>query len=78
MRSLALDGLSRIGVPALPGFLRALEHKDASVRRDAVAMLGQMAASHPEAIPALEKATQDTDPEVQQEAKAALARVRRR
>ena len=71
----AMYALVKIGAPAVPQLIEALESDDVSVRLMALNTLGLIGADAREAIPAIKKALQDPDADVRNRAKDALEKV---
>ena len=67
------DALSKIGEPAVPGLIKALEHKQPTVRAQAARALVRIESY--QAIPALIKALDDPEPTVEHYAWEALQRM---
>lgn len=70
----AMQSLSRIGVPAIPVLIRALEG-DFGWKAAAAEHLGRIGPQAREALPALERATRSLDPQTAARAKDAVARI---
>ena len=64
------------GPPIIPGLMAQLDSEEAPVRRSAIKLLGKLATD--EALPALEKLTEDQDPEVRVLAARAVASIKGR
>jgi Vesicle coat complex, various subunits len=58
---------------AIPAIVGALEHSISNLRKDAAAALGEIADAG--ALPYLEKALGDPDPEVRKNARWAIGRI---
>ena len=71
----AADALARIGKPALPALIEALESKNAPTRARAVRAIGMMEESDPQAIEALSTALRDPDASVREQAARALGHI---
>jgi HEAT repeat protein len=71
----AMNALFQIGEPALPALQEALASDKVSVRLMALNTLGLFGPRAKEALPAIQKATQDADASVQQRAKEVLEKV---
>jgi len=60
---------------AVQQWIKALQHSNATERMHAAKQLAKLGAAAEEAVPALKKATEDTDTDVRQMAAAALLRI---
>lgn len=71
----ALRDLERIGTPAVPALIEALQDKDVRVRVYAADVLGALGSKAQEAVPALAKALKDPDQYVRASAAEALHEI---
>lgn len=69
----AIGRLREAAGSAWPALVELLEHPLANVRKEAVIALGEL--RRPEALPALERASRDADPDVRKLARLALAAI---
>jgi HEAT repeat protein len=69
------QALVLLGATAIPALTDALHSKDASRRREAAGVLGEMGATAAPAIPALRKALKDPNPDVRQAVDEALKAI---
>jgi tetratricopeptide (TPR) repeat protein len=75
MRQEARSALLRIGGPAVPVLVKALDHKQASVRRLAAETLGSIKPPAQDAVPALIARLKDSSPGVRTASLEALQRI---
>jgi HEAT repeat protein len=73
----AMNALVKIGKPAVPPLIAALESEDSSTRLMALNTLNLMGADAKEAIPTIEKLTKDDDTDVQKRAIDVLANLQK-
>ena len=71
----AADALGRIGAPAIPELIRALQDVDPERRRRAVRVLARIGPDAADAVPSLIEALQDPDPFVPKAAARALGQI---
>jgi HEAT repeat protein len=71
----AMYKLVEIGRPAVPKLIEALESNDVQMKLMALNTLGLMGASAADAVPAIKKALQHSDVNVQNRAKDALQKI---
>jgi len=71
----AMNALVKIGAPAIPPLIAALESDDVNVRLMALNTLNLIGPEAKSAIPAIKKALQDKDAAVQKRAKDVLAKI---
>jgi HEAT repeat protein len=74
-QSLAAEALSRIGPPAVPMLVEALNSRDGQIRRQACAVLMRMGPDAKEAVPHLVSLLEDEDQELRKMASKALGRI---
>lgn len=72
----AMNGLQQMGETAVTPLMIALYSEDAQTQHNAATVLGYIGS--PRAVPALEYAAHDAEPEVQEEAKWALEQIAKR
>ncbi len=73
LRKRAVDILTRLGSPAVPPLIRALQDEDGWVRREAAQALGEIKDAR--AVPPLIRALQDEDEGVREAAAEALGKI---
>ena len=71
----AAEALSRIGPPAVPMLVQALQHSDPEVRLQAVRVLIRMGPDAKEAVPALVPLLDDPDERIRKAAARSLGRI---
>jgi HEAT repeat protein len=71
----AADALGRIGAPAVPALMEALQSSDVQVRVKAADVLGRMGPDANDAVPALIRLLDDPDERVRKTATRALGRI---
>lgn len=74
-QQVAADALSRIGKPAVPQLIAALQHPDPKVRRAATSVLARMGSEAKDAVPALIQLLEDENPSVRRCAAKTLGRI---
>ncbi len=72
VRILSAEALSKIGIPAIPAFIEALNNANSEVRAIAASALGTYGQKAEEAIPSLVKTLSDVDSSVRQKAAHSL------
>ncbi len=77
-RSTAINYLAKVGKPAVPALITALQDSDPQVRTSALIIIGQIGANAAEAIPALMRAIDDKDATVRSHAVQAIAKIDRK
>lgn len=75
MREVAAAALGRIGRPAVPKLVEALESSNPALRQKAADTLARIGPAASDAVPALIKALRDTDPLVRKSAARALGQI---
>jgi HEAT repeat protein len=71
----AMNALNSIGAPAVPALIEALGSDSVDVRLMALNTFALMGPKAKDAVPAIQKAVQDSDPDVQKRAQEVLAKV---
>jgi hypothetical protein len=74
-QELAAEALARIGPPAVPALVQALQHRDPEVRRQALAVLMRMGPDAKEAAGEVTKLLDDPDERIRKMAAKALANI---
>lgn len=74
-REVAAAALGRIGRPAVPRLVEALQSPDATLRQQAADTLARIGPAADEAVPALVQALRDDDPLVRKSAARALGQI---
>jgi len=73
--SIAVNALGRLGQPAVPGLILALEHTDPEIRSRACTAVSIMGPKAVEAVPALLRRLDDPRTNLQSQARFALGRI---
>jgi HEAT repeats len=71
----AADALGRIGAPAVPALMQALQSSDSDVRARAADVLGRMGSDARDAVPELIRLLDDPDERIRRIAARALGRI---
>lgn len=71
----AMDSLGRIGAPAVPALIDALDHNDSIRRAQAAKVLARIGPEAKPSVPALVRALEDNDERVRKAAARALGQI---
>jgi hypothetical protein len=71
----AADALARIGSPAVPSLVQAMQNPDPQIRLKAVKVLGRMGPDAKDAVPDLIRLLEDPDEEIRKAASRTLGRI---
>ncbi|MEM7312595.1 MAG: HEAT repeat domain-containing protein [Planctomycetota bacterium] len=75
LQETAIDSLGRIGAPAVPGLIQALEHPDRNQRLRAAKVLARIGPDAAQAVPILIQLLNDQDDEIRKASARALGQI---